>query len=470
MSSTRRALLGCLALAVTSAALQAQGPNGGGTEALGREVLREMIEVNTTALQGSTTVLAKKLAARFVAAGFPASDVQVVGPADTAQHHNLVVRWRGTGSGRPILLLAHLDVVEARREDWSFDPFTLTQRDGYYYGRGTMDVKGPGATLVTAMLSLRADGYTPARDIILALTSGEESYEAPNGVQWLIAHHREMIDAAYVINVDGGGGTRRGGRRTSLNVQAAEKVYQTFSLTARDRGGHSSVPTKANPIYRLARALERLDTFAFPTTLNPVTRAFFSSNAALVDPTTGAAMRRIAANPADESAAAVLSQDLVYNALLRTTCVATMLEGGHAENALPQLARATVNCRMMPGSNPDSVRATLMRVVADTSVKVEFTNPSVASPPTALTPDVEAAIRRVSTSLWGELPLLQTMETGATDGLFLRNIGIPVYGVSGVFGDAEDDRLHGRDERIGVASFREALVFMRRLVPELAGK
>jgi acetylornithine deacetylase/succinyl-diaminopimelate desuccinylase-like protein len=247
-------------------------------------------------------------------------------------------------------------------------------------------------------------------------------------------------------------------------------VYQSFTFTARSRGGHSSLPLAGNPIYRLARALERLDGYAFPATLNPVTRAFFTSNADIVGGPSGAAMRRIVANPGDAQAAATLSGDVVYNALLHTTCVATMLDGGHAENALPQMARATVNCRLMPGLDADSVRATLVRVVADTGVSVEFVAAATPSAPTALSPEVEVVLRRVVTGMWGPLPILQVMETGATDGLFLRNAGVPVYGLSGVFADVEDDRAHGRDERIGVASFNDALEFMRRLVRQLAGK
>jgi acetylornithine deacetylase/succinyl-diaminopimelate desuccinylase-like protein len=463
----RRLFVPLFALCATS--LPAQG-NGGrpALESLGTEVLREMIETNTTDQHGSTGVLARKLATRFVAAGFPAADVQVVG-ADTATHKNLVVRWRGAGTQRPILLLAHLDVVEARREDWSVDPFTLVEKDGFYYGRGTMDVKGGGATLVTSLLRLKSEGFAPTRDIILALTAGEESGNS-NGVEWLLANRRDLIGAAYVVNVDGGGGVLRHGVPAEFHVQAAEKVYQSFTLTARDRGGHSSVPQPGNPIYRLARALERVERYQFPATLNPVTRDFFSNDAPLVGGPDGDAMRRFAANPRDTAAAATLSKDLVYNALIRTTCVATMLEGGHAENALPQLARATVNCRMMPGSSPDSVRATIQRVVGDTGVAVAFVGQATPSGPTAMTPDVAAALRRVVTAMWGQIPILQVMETGATDGLFLRNVGIPVYGVTGVFSDNEDDRAHGRDERIGVAQYRDALTFMHRLVRELAGK
>lgn len=466
----RRRLVVTVALlsAAGGRALAAQG-TGGAYERLGREVLREMIEVNTTDTHGSTTALANALAARFVAAGFPVGDVQVVGPADSTRHHSLVVRWRGTGAARPFVLLAHLDVVEARREDWSFDPFTLVERDGYLYGRGTMDVKGPGATLVASLLQLKRDGFTPSRDIILALTSGEESGNA-NGVQWLLANRRDLIDGAFVINVDGGGGALRDGRRTALHVQAAEKVYQSFTLGVRDRGGHSSLPTAGNPIYRLARALGRLDAYAFPPALNPVTRAYFSGSADLVGGPAGSAMRRFVEDAGDASAVATLSADLVYNALIRTTCVATMLEGGHAENALPQLARSTVNCRMMPGSDPGAVRATLVKVIADTAVTVEFVGEATPSAPTALSPEVAAALDRVIAGLWGRVPVLQMMETGATDGLYLRNQGVPVFGLNGIFSESTDDRAHGRDERVGVVAFIEGLEFMRRLLKDLAGK
>jgi acetylornithine deacetylase/succinyl-diaminopimelate desuccinylase-like protein len=457
---------GRMALAVlcASAAVQA-GQMSAAPDRLGRDVLQELIETDTTHSRGSTTVAAERMAARLIAAGFPKDDVLVVGGAE--RKGNLVARYRGRGTGRPVLFLAHLDVVEARREDWSIDPFVLTERDGFFYGRGTLDVKGGAATLVTALMRLRRDAFVPDRDLILALTADEEGGPA-NGVQWLLANRRDLIDAEFCIHVDSGGGELRGGRMIALDVQAAEKVYASFTLTVRGPGGHSSLPTRDNAIHRLASGLQRLAGFEFPARTTEVTRAYFARMAPLATGQQAADMRAVAGFPLDAAAAARLSTaSAFHNALLRTTCVPTLLQGGHAENALPQLAQATVNCRMLPDEKPGAVQQELARVLADREIVVAPVNEPVPSPPSPLAPPVFAAIEAAARPLWGDVPVVPFMETGATDGLFLRNAGMPVYGVTGIAYDVDDVRAHGKDERIFVRSFYEGIEFIHRLATAL---
>jgi acetylornithine deacetylase/succinyl-diaminopimelate desuccinylase-like protein len=444
-------------------------------QSLGRDVLRELVGTNTTYSAGSTTKAAEQLAARFRAAGFPAADVQIVGPTTgrDAKDRNLVVRYRGRGVRRPVLLIGHLDVVEARRADWELDPFTLTEQGGYFYARGTLDMKNGDASWVAALLRMKQERIVPAGDLILALTAGEEGGGGYNGIQWLLANRRDLIDAEYVLNPDAGGGELHDGKPVSLDVQAAEKVFQTYHLTVRNPGGHSSLPEKDNAIYRLAAALGRLAAYEFPLQLNPITREYFKRNAALNEGALAADMRAVGANDAVDSVAAarLASHSPFYNALLHTTCVATMIEGGHAVNALPQRVVATVNCRILPGVDPAGVERTIRTVIADTAVTVARADTAVPSPPSPLAPALEQTIRAVATSVWGAVPLVPTMETGATDGLYLRNAGIPVYGVTGYFADPNipaDTRAHGLNERIGVKAFYDQLEFTYRLLKALA--
>ncbi|HEY7192225.1 MAG TPA: M20/M25/M40 family metallo-hydrolase [Gemmatimonadales bacterium] len=436
-----------------------------------RDIFEQLINTNTTGSSGSTTVAAQAMADRLIKAGFPAADVQVIGP-EGSKNFNLVARYRGTGRDKPILLLAHLDVVEARREDWSVDPFTLTEKDGFFYGRGTMDVKDGDAILVATLVRLKQEGYRPNRDLILALTTGEEGGSDYNGVDWLLKNHRDLIESAYVINMDAGDPVIMNGKRVFRSVQAAEKVYVTFKLEVHNPGGHSSLPTKDNAIYRLAAALGRLSAYQFPAQLNEITRASFGTwsqlQAAAGERTLAADMAAVAQPTPDTAAIRRLSDaSPLYNAQLRTTCVATELAGGHAENALPQSATATVNCRMLPGTPQDEVQRTLAEVVADTAVKLSVVTPAVASPLAALKPDVMAAINNVTKRLWN-IPVMPVMETGATDGLYLRNAGIPVYGISGVFVDINDIRAHGRDERIGVQDYYDGAEYIYQLVKEVS--
>ena len=430
---------------------RAQAPSLTPDQQLAHDIFAELIGINTTHEHGNTTPAAEAVARRLLAAGFPAADVQVIGPRD--QNKNVVARLRGTGKRKPILLLAHLDVVEALRSDWSLEPFVLTEKDGFFYGRGSSDIKDMAAIWVAALIRLKKEGFTPDRDIILALTAGEESGGGPdNGVQWLVQNHRELIDAAYCINGDAGDPYELHGTRTVRNVEASEKIYHDLQLETHNPGGHSSLPTPDNAIYRLSAALNRLAAYQFPVDLNEVTRGYFKA----LNIDTAQALRLSATSA-------------FYNAQLRTTCVATRLEGGHANNALPQTARAVVNCRILPTENPDSIEATVRRVIADTAVKVTALDTAILSPPSPLVPEVLDPIARITKDLWGAIPVVPNMETGATDGIYLRNAGMPVYGVSGVFLDQDDIRAHGRDERIGVREFYDGVESSYRLVKALAG-
>lgn len=465
MNARRGALGGLLVATIAGAPAAAQQP-AQAFHQLGHAILRELIETNTTASSGNTTVAAEQLATRFHNAGFSEADAQVVGP--TPKNRNLVVRYRGSGAHKPVLLLAHLDVVEARREDWTYDPFQLTEQGGYFYGRGTQDVKGGAAMLATTLLRLKQEGWKPDRDIILALTAGEEGGMPYNGVEWLIKNRHDLIDAEYAINVDAGGGELEDGKHTLFDVQAAEKVYHSVTLTVKNSGGHSSLPRPDNAIYTLAAALERLSRYEFPVQVNDVVKAYFTKAAATAPSDVAADMRSVAAGGHDAAAIARLSKTPLYNALLRTTCVATMLQAGHAENALPQTAKATVNCRMLPGSDPAAVEKTIARVVNDSAVHIAPVDTAKPSPPSPLRADLFDAITASVKATWGSVPVVPVMETGATDGLYLRNAGMPVYGFSGLFIATNDVRAHGKDERILVSAFNDGLDFTYDVLKRVA--
>lgn len=465
MSPSRRPLLALtLALLLAAATVAFVGTASPSPEDdLSREIFEELIEINTTDSIGDNTKAAEAMARRLRDAGFPEEDVRVLGPHPAKG--NLVARLRGTGTRAPILLLAHLDVVEALASDWSFDPFTFREEDGYFYGRGTSDDKAMAAIWVATLIRMKREGYVPDRDLIVALTADEEggSY---NGVQWLLSNHRDLVDAAYCLN-EGGGGQMKDGKRLSNSVQLSEKLYQSFSLEATNPGGHSSRPRKDNAIYQLASALVAISQHEFPLELDEITSAYFEKMSALESGEVSRDMLAVARS-ADPEAAARLSRSPYYNAVLRTTCVATGLAGGHAENALPQTARATVNCRIFPGKDPKDVQRVLEGVVADAGVRiapVASANPSLPSP---LLPEVMGAIERTTEEMWPGVPVVPTMSTGATDGLYLRNAGIPTYGVSGIFGDVDDARAHGKDERLLVTSFYEGREFLYRLTKALS--
>ena len=430
-------------------------------QALARDIFRQVIEINTTMNVGSTKA-AEAIAERLKTAGFTENDMQLVGPHP--QNMNLVVRYKGKGSLRPILFIAHLDVVEALRADWSMDPFTFVEKDGFFYGRGTSDMKCEVADIVSNFIRLKKEGFVPNRDMILALTEHEENGDA-NGVQWLLANRRDLIEAEFGINLEGGGGDIEKGKRVLLEVQTSEKVYVSFQLEVKNKGGHSSIPVKENAIYRLAAGLTRLSHYDFPVGLNETTRTFFERTATTQKGQTKSDMVAILKNPIDAAAAdrlAALSP--YYNALMRTTWVPTMLSGGHAENALPQSARAVVNCRMLPNETADNVLATMRRVLADSQIIVTQIAPARPGPLSPLRSDVMETVEKLSKEMWPGTVVTPVMSTGASDGKMLRQAGIPVYGVSGIFADIDDVRAHGRDERIGVREFYEGVDFTYRFI------
>ena len=438
---------------------------------IAHDIFKELIEINTTDTPaGNVTTAAEAMAAHFRAAGFPAEDINVIGPLPNKR--NLVVRLRGRGPAKPILFLGHLDVVQALRQDWSMDPFKLNEVDGFFYGRGTSDIKQGDTVLITNFLRLKKEGWAPSRDLILALTADEEGGES-NGVQWLIKNHRELIDAEYCINTDAGNFETKNGKRLLLGLQTSEKNYVDFRLEVRSKGGHSSRPVKGdNAIYHLAQGLSRLADFDFPVSLNETTRAFFERSAALETPETAADFRAVmGSDPAKaEAAAKRLSASPYLNAQLRTTCVATRLEGGHANNALPQTAAANVNCRMLPQDSLENVESTLKRVLADDRIAVSIVGEAVPAPPSALNPAIVRTLEGLGAKLYGGLPVVPVMDNGASDGKYLRIAGIPAYGVPGVFTDVDDDRAHGKDERIGVKDFYDGVDFYYEFIKALAGQ
>jgi acetylornithine deacetylase/succinyl-diaminopimelate desuccinylase-like protein len=472
-----RSLPLCL-LTLAAAVAGAQSSSLTPHQQLARSIYSELISINTVDSVGSVTKAAEAMAARFRAAGFPAADVKILTPEGKPTKGNLVVRYRGRGgpsAPKPILLLAHLDVVAALRSDWPRDPFTLYEENGFFHGRGTSDDKAMASIFVANMLRWTQEGWKPNRDIILALTADEESGDS-NGPEWLVREHRDEIDAAFAINEGGGGALTGSGMDVKPqlhSIQAAEKVYVDFTFTATNPGGHSSVPRPDNAIYQLTDALERIAHFSFPVALNPTTRAYFEETAKVESPEIAAAMRAIVANPGDAAALAVLTKDPRYNALLRTTCVATRLAGGHAYNALPQTASANVNCRMVPTSSLEETRSTLERVVGDTGVKITLTQkdapPRFPASVPAIDPSLLGAVTELTHKMWGDIPVVPTMSTGATDSHWLREAGIPSYGVSGLFSVPGETNAHGRDEKLRVKSYYEGLEFLDQLVRRLGG-
>jgi acetylornithine deacetylase/succinyl-diaminopimelate desuccinylase-like protein len=434
---------------------------------LQRDIYQELVEINTTQSAGDTFKAAEAMAARLKAAGFADADVQTFQTAP--KRGNLVARLHGTGKRKPMLLLAHIDVVEANREDWTTDPFKFVEQDGYYYGRGTGDDKYMAAAFVANLIRYRQEGYRPDRDIILALTTDEEiSDQHKYGINWLLQTHRDLIDAEFALN-EGGGVALKAGKPAWNSVQTTEKLFQSYWLEVRNKGGHSSQPSKDNAIYRLAAGLQRLAKYDFPMLLNDTTRVYFQRMSEMESGQTAADMKAILAPQPDAAAVQRMSQQLPYNAIMRTTCVATRLEGGHADNALPQLARAMVNCRIAPGQSVEAVQGTLVEVLADEQIKVTADRRDTASDPSALNPQILGPIEKLTKKFWPGIAVLPTMSAGATDGRFLRNAGIPTYGHSGLAGDIFDVRAHGKDERVSVKAFFEGEEYLYQLVKMLSG-
>lgn len=445
-----------------------------GVHQLAREVFQELIEINTTDSVGNTTVAGEAMAKRFREAGFDARDVQVLGPND--RKGNLVVRYRGAAGRKPILIIGHLDVVEALASDWTTDPFKFVEKDGYFYGRGTQDMKVNDAILVTTFIRFKKEGYRPDRDLILALTADEEGGSF-NGVDWLLKNHRALVDAEYVLNADAGGVTSVKGKAVAVEVEAAEKLYADFQLTVLNAGGHSSLPKPDNAIYHLADALGRLEHASFPFELNGVTRAYFERRAKLEKGQTAADMNAILKTPPDAAAMARLSKDARYNSTMRTTCVATRLNAGHANNALPQTAQAIVNCRILPGHAPEEVRQTLIRTFADPKVNVRFIDSTGKATDTApdkpgftpIAPSAEVLkpLERIADAMWPGAAVIPDMETGASDSIYTMAVGLPSYGINGVAIDQDDSRAHGKDERVRVSSYFEGVDFYYRYLKAL---
>jgi acetylornithine deacetylase/succinyl-diaminopimelate desuccinylase-like protein len=443
---------------------------------IAHDVFKELIEINTTDSVGNTTIAANAMAKRLLDAGFAQADVLVLGP--NARKGNMVARYRGKrgSTHKPILIIGHTDVVEARREDWSTDPFQFVEKDGYYFGRGTEDMKGSDAIVVADLIRMKKEGYVPDRDIILALTADEET-GASNGVDWLLKNHRELIDAQYALNPDSG--QVRTETPLAVEFEATEKLYADYQLEATNPGGHSSLPRPDNAIYHIADALAALQRAPFPFELNAVTREFFGSMARIETGETAADMRAILEVPPDQRAIERLSQSPRYNSTMRTTCVATMLSGGHAVNALPQRATANVNCRILPGHSQEEIRLDLLKIFNDPALSVRYLNDqgelsdhgsdkqAMAPPP--LREDVMKSLRDVSTKMWPGTTVIPIMETGASDSIYTMNAGIPSYGISGLAIKRDDSRAHGRDERIGVESFYDGLEFYYLLLKELTG-
>lgn len=432
-----------------------------------REIYQELVEINTTNSVGDSLRAAEAMAARLKAGGLTPDNVQVLSSAP--RKGNLVARLCGNGLRKPILLIAHLDVVEAKREDWDFDPFKLQEINGYFRGRGSIDDKAMASIFVANLIEYVKEGFQPDRDIILALTADEELSDSPHdGAHFLLDHHRALIEAEFAIN-EGGGGALRDGKPFRMNVQHAEKVYQTYMLEVTDPGGHSASGRRDNAIYRLAEALRRLGQFDFPVGLNAVTRAFFQSMASAEVPSTVDAMRALLASRTDDEALKPLTLRPEYNAVMRTTCVATLLEAGHAENALPQSARATVNCRVLPDQSVAEVERTLNRVISDEKVKVIPKGQAVLSPASPINPEIMHAVEVLAGEMWPGVPVIPTMSGGYTDSRWLRNAGIPSYGVSGLFTDPVNSGVHGRNEQVGAKELYDSKEFLYRLVKQLAG-
>jgi acetylornithine deacetylase/succinyl-diaminopimelate desuccinylase-like protein len=430
------------------------------------DIYKELVEINTVTETGDTGRAADAMAARLRAAGFPAADVQVFKPAP--RKGNLVARLRGTGAKKPILLIGHIDVVPASRSDWSTDPFTLTEKDGYFYARGASDNKFMASALVANLIRYKEEGLKPDRDIIVALETDEEILDRDGfGIQWLLKNQRAAIDAEFALN-EGGGVGLKDGMPVRNSVQTMEKVSVTYHLEVKNNGGHSSVPRADNAIYHLAEGLTRIGKFNFPLNLNATTRAYFEETATREKPQVAADIRAVLSPQPDQAALARLYADPTHNAQLHTTCVATMLEAGHAYNALPQLATATVNCRVMPGEAMESVRGALVRAVNDEQISITEVDKPILSPPSAVNAELMDAIRKTTAEIYPGVAIVPIMSSGATHGSYLRNAGIPTYGHTGLASEIGDVRAHGKDERVGRNAFFTGQEYLYRLVKRLA--
>ena len=428
------------------------------------EIYEELVTTDTSHSGGATLKVANQLAKRLIKEGFAPADVKVI---EFGGKGNLVARLRSqTREAEPVLLLAHMDVVEADPADWSVKPFELTDVENYYYGRGTLDDKDEVAIHITNLIRIKREEIPLKRDVIVAITADEEG-GPHNGARHLVENHRELVDAAFVIN-EGGGGIIKDGVYLANTVQTAEKIYQSYYLEVTNPGGHSSLPRKDNAIYQLSDALKKIESHVFPAMLNETTRAYFEGQLSIADEVLAARLRGLLSEPPDPTSVKFFRDVPAINARLRTTCVPTQLLAGHAENALPQRARATVNCRIFPGIPAAEIQLTLERVIQDAEVRISPLQVASTSRASPLVDELMAPIRSITTQMWPQAVVIPTMSTGATDALWFRNAGIPVYGVSGIFSDIEDNRAHGRDERILKRSLYEGLEFLYRLIISLS--
>lgn len=456
------AALAAAAALATPAAAQTARPD----QLAFRDLYKELIEINTTLSSGSCTAAAQAMGARLKAAGFADADLQIIAPKDRPKDGALVATLRGADAkAKPILLLAHIDVVEANRADWERDPFKLVEEDGFFYARGASDDKAQAAVWTDTLARFKQEGFKPRRTLRMALTCGEETPDTFNGVQYLIANHRELMDAEFVLNEGSGGRLDEKGNRISLGIQAGEKVYQDYTLEVTNKGGHSSAPIRDNAIYHLAAGLERLGGYDFPVKLNDAVRANFERMAVIEGGPNGAAMAAVAKDPSNAEAVAIVARDPGRNSMMRTTCVATMVNAGHAPNALPQRARANVNCRILPGEGVEEVRQALVKVLADDAIKVTTVGvPSPVSPPPTLSKSIMGPVEKVSAKLWPGVPVVPVMATGATDGRFLNAVGVPTYGLTGMFGELSGNGAHGLNEKMRVRSLYEGRDFLYEVV------
>jgi acetylornithine deacetylase/succinyl-diaminopimelate desuccinylase-like protein len=431
-----------------------------------RAIYEELVAINSSPSTGSCTKVVLAAQAHLKSAGFTDSDMQLVIPDNRPDDGNLVARIRANGATRKgVLLLAHIDVVDARREEWERDPFTLIEANGYFFGRGAIDDKAMAAVFLDLMMRLKRERtFRPQRDLIMALTCGEETSNRVNGVDYLLQHHRELIDAAFALNEGAGGLLSKDGKPLALQVQAGEKIHQVFSLEVTNPGGHSSRPVPDNAIYRLAAATQKIAQFSFPIELKAVVREYFRVTGPILGDEMGAAMSAVAKNPDNQPALATLMKDPGYNAAVRTTCVATQLEAGHAPNALPQRATATLSCRILQGTTQEQVKETLERTIDDAQVKVSIVQRRDGSPPPELTQEILAPVKAQAAKMWPGVPIAPFMSVGATDGRFLMNAGIPTYGMSGMFSIPGENNEHGLNEKVRVKSLYEGREFLEGVI------
>ena len=470
-------LLFCLSFCFLFFTRASQAQIDDATRKLSYDIFKQLIEINSTDSVGSVTAASEAMAQRFRDAGFTETDIQILGPNDRKK--NLVVRLHGTGKRKSLLLIGHLDVVEAHREDWTTDPFKLVEKDGFYYGRGTQDMKSGDAIMATTLIRFKKEGFTPDRDIILALTADEEGGKS-NGVDWLLKNHRDLIDAEIVFNHDGGGILSDHGKPVMMTVDATEKLYADFQLSVTNPGGHSSLPRPDNAIYSLADGLARLRNYQFPFELNEVTRVYYERMAEVETGERAADMKAMLRTPPDADAVTRLSRDPIDNSTVHTTCVATRLNAGHANNALPQRAEANVNCRIEPGHSAEEVRQGLIRILADSKITVRYVDnfgkifdsaPDRKSfPPPPLSREVFAPLEKITAEMWPGTPVIPDMATGASDGIYTMSAGIPTYGIAGIAIDRDDIRAHGRDERLGVESYYKGVDFYYRYLKAMTSQ